>query len=62
MSKVTFTEEFTQDQILKMFYERYVDFEETEVILDKMDKAKINMKWTPDGGIFISITESENND
>ena len=62
MSKVTFTEEFTQDQILKMFYERYVDFEETETIVGMMKEAEINMKWTPDGGIFITITESENND
>ena len=59
MSKVTFTEEFTQDEIMEMFREHYIEFDETEMITNMMENPEVETNWNSNGGIYISITEKE---
>ena len=57
MSKVTYTEEFTQNEIMEMFREHYGEFDEIESVPHMMENPEIEMYWDSVGGIYISITE-----
>ena len=62
MSKITYTEEFTQDEIMEFFREHYVEFDEIESVTNMMENPEIEMNWDSDGGIYISITEKGETD
>ncbi len=59
MSGITFTETISKDEIMERFQERYVDYEEIEVIMDMMENPELEMNWDNEGGIYVSITEKE---